>query len=214
MPRILCFGDSVTYGAWDSQGGWVARVRKNIDKICIESELQSFILTYNLGISSDTTERLLARFDAEIAAHSKESGDNLIIISIGVNDSLRNTDGTHWVELSAFEKNIQLLISKARQSALGIVFLGNLPVDETKTQPYRTQPEISSYNADIALYDKATQRICQELGVDFISIFDQALTMKYQELVCPDGVHPNDRGHSLLGDKVWQYLRSNSWVVE
>jgi len=28
MVNILVFGDSITYGAWDEEGGWVQRLRK------------------------------------------------------------------------------------------------------------------------------------------------------------------------------------------
>ncbi len=213
MPKILCFGDSITYGAWDSEGGWVARVRKQIDRICIDSSLQSFILTYNLGISSDTTERLLERFDSELQSHSKESGDHLIIISIGTNDSIKNTDGSHWVELPTFEENIRTLISKAKESALKTIFLGNLPVDESKTQPYQNQPEISSTNADIELYEHTTQKVCNELNVDFIPIFEEVMATEFKELLFTDGIHPNEKGHSFLADKVWHYLETNNWVV-
>jgi lysophospholipase L1-like esterase len=213
MPRILCFGDSITYGAWDSGGGWVARIRKRIDKICIDSDLQSFILTYNLGVSSDTTDRLLARFDSEIESHSKERGDNLIIISIGTNDSMTDTSGVHPVELPQFEENIRSLVKKAKTSALGVIFLGNLPVDESKTQPFRDQPEINLTNANIKLYDHATQKICQEMEVKFIPVFNEAIATKYRELLFSDGLHPNENGHAFLADKVWKYPIDNNWVV-
>ena len=32
MGRILIFGDSITYGAWDKEGGWVQRLRKFLDE--------------------------------------------------------------------------------------------------------------------------------------------------------------------------------------
>lgn len=31
MAKILVFGDSIAYGKWDSDGGWVARLRKYVD---------------------------------------------------------------------------------------------------------------------------------------------------------------------------------------
>ena len=32
MTCLLVFGDSITYGAWDLEGGWVQRLRSFIDK--------------------------------------------------------------------------------------------------------------------------------------------------------------------------------------
>jgi len=213
MLKILCFGDSITYGAWDCEGGWVTRIRKKIDKIDIESGLQSFILTYNLGISSDTSELLLERFDAEIESHSKEPGAHLVIISIGTNDSIRSSNGTQWVEVSHFEQNIRTLIDKARRTARGVVFLGNLPVDESKTRPYLKKPGLTSTNTDIELYEHTTEKVCKELRAGFIPVFDGAVKKDYRDLLFSDGIHPNEKGHELLSEKVWDYLETNRWVV-
>ncbi len=32
MTRILVFGPSTTYGAWDIEGGWVQRLRRYLDE--------------------------------------------------------------------------------------------------------------------------------------------------------------------------------------
>lgn len=37
MVQILFFGPSTTYGAWDSEGGYVQRLRKYLDKKVIDS---------------------------------------------------------------------------------------------------------------------------------------------------------------------------------
>jgi lysophospholipase L1-like esterase len=116
MANILCFGDSITYGAWDSQGGWVTRLRERIDRICIESDLEKFYLTYNLGISSDTSERLLERFDSELAARMLEEGQPRFVFSIGTNDSIWLVDeDKHCVELEEFKSNIHAIIEKSRK---------------------------------------------------------------------------------------------------
>ena len=33
MPQISVFGDSITYGAWDREAGWVERLKKVLNKI-------------------------------------------------------------------------------------------------------------------------------------------------------------------------------------
>ncbi len=74
--KIVGIGDSITYGAWDSAGGWVARTRRNVDRICIDSQLQRSHWTYNLGISGDTTEDVRARLDPALDALARDSGDD------------------------------------------------------------------------------------------------------------------------------------------
>ena len=78
--KILVFGDSIAYGAWDREGGWVQRLRRFLD------EKNSDVLVYNLSIDSDTTEDLLERFEFETKQRIR--GDEIILIfAIGVNDS-------------------------------------------------------------------------------------------------------------------------------
>lgn len=214
MAKILCFGDSITYGAWDSQGGWVARLRQKVDRICIESDLEKFYLTFNLGVSSDTSERILDRFDGEVSSRMLEEGDPYYIFSMGTNDSIwLNKENKHWVELDEFEGNVHSLIEKAKKYHTKIVFLGNLPVDEDRTHPYRDDDDIESSNKDIREYEITTQNICEEEQVDFIPIFDEALKGEYKKLLFNDGVHPNDLGHAYLAEKIWNHIDQNDWIT-
>ena len=57
---VVC-GDSITYSRGDSEGGWVQRLRKFIDK------KKNFSYTiYNLGISGNKTSDLLKNFEFEV----------------------------------------------------------------------------------------------------------------------------------------------------
>lgn len=33
MGKIIVFGDSIAYGKWDHEGGWVCRLRKYVDNM-------------------------------------------------------------------------------------------------------------------------------------------------------------------------------------
>ena len=63
-------------------------------------------------------------------------------------------------------------------------------------------------------YEHTTQKVCQELDADFIPIFEETMATDYSNLLCNDGIHPNDEGHSFLANKVWHYLTTNNWVVK
>jgi lysophospholipase L1-like esterase len=213
MSKILCFGDSITWGAWDSKGGWVARIRKHVDQVCINSGLDTFVLTYNLGISSDTSERLLDRFENEVKAYTIEDGLPRFIISLGTNDSIwLPGQSAHMIDLSDFEKNLQKIIHQAKTYSDRIVFLGSMPVDESKTQPYTNSPDIVSRNADIKRYDEVTAKVCLENNIDFIEVFNESIASDYVDLLFSDGVHPNDKGHEYLAQKVLHYIEDKNWV--
>ncbi len=68
--KILIFGDSIAYEAWDREDGWVTRLRKFVDdKILSAPEEDNYYHhIYNLGISGDTSTGVLNRFHAEMNA--------------------------------------------------------------------------------------------------------------------------------------------------
>src|SRR5208283_3261830 len=108
--NILVFGDSIAYGAWDKDGGWVQRLRKFLDAKNL-SDPNSYFLLYNLGISGDNTEKLLGRIDPEIRARLEENKPLAIIFAIGTNDSQfvmnQNNNGVSPVQ---FAENMRALI--------------------------------------------------------------------------------------------------------
>lgn len=213
MPKILCIGDSITYGAWDTEGGWVARVRKKVDQMCLDSQLKSFHLTYNLGISSDTSEMLLKRFDSEVIAHMQEEGKLMFIFSIGTNDSMRDSQNDKlWIQPKDFEQNIRELIAKAKKQSDRILFLGNMPVDEHKTKPYIFDSTITSSNEDIQAYEKIVVDVCRQESVDCLPVFSRVAANQYHKLLVFDGVHPNNQGHALLADLVWSHIVEKKWL--
>lgn len=82
MAHYLIFGDSITQGFNDLTGGWVQRLRESLT-------LDDFVI--NLGVSGDTSDGLLARFEVELKPRlSTEGESNIILIAIGSNDSAWN----------------------------------------------------------------------------------------------------------------------------
>src|SRR3989344_3552583 len=92
MTLILVFGDSITYGAWDTNGGWVQRLRTYLDKKQL-ADPKLYYELYNLGVSGDTSTDLLERFEAETKQRIKRMSakeEIIIIVAIGTNDSIIN----------------------------------------------------------------------------------------------------------------------------
>lgn len=72
MAQIFCFGDSITYGAWDvANSGWAQKLRIYLDKKQEEDD-SLYFLTYNLGIPGEATDSLVNRFLSETKARIRE----------------------------------------------------------------------------------------------------------------------------------------------
>ncbi len=203
--RILIFGDSITYGTWDRKGGWTARLRKFLDEKTLNEE-DFYCLIYNLGVSGDTTDDLLERFEFETKQRIKEKEDTTIIFSIGGNDAtFNNTKNQCQISQEKFRENIQKLIKLAEKYAAKILFVGLLPADESKTTPIHWAPDKSYKNEHIIQYDEIIESICQKNNIPFIDIFKEFINSDYKNLL-EDGQHPNSVGHQKIFEIVKEFL--------
>ncbi len=199
--RVLVFGASSTEGFWDSEGGWVARLRRYHDLKKITEPSQETAWVSNLGISGDTVDDILGRFDNEVKVRLKESANCAIVISIGGNDSSLYA-GKEKINFEQYVKSSELLIEKAREYSSRILFVGQTICDEKITTPV-PWGDIYVTNERRVLYENGLKNVCVRHKIPFIDIFEPFMneTQKGKELLF-DGVHPNNDGHQLIFELV------------
>ena len=206
MNTICIFGDSIAYGAWDlEKGGWPNRLRNYF-----ESQDQEIWL-YNLSISGNTSEHLLSRFKNEAKARTAESPIDLIIFSVGINDSmyLNFKDNTR-VSLDKFKKNLKTLLEQSKEFTEKVIFIGLTKVDELKTAPTIWSKDEYFTNDNISEYNKAIESFCGENKVFFIKMID---LLDKDDLDKKDGLHPNPQGHNKVFKRVKDFLIKNQLLI-
>lgn len=205
MPRILIFGDSIAYGAWDKEGGWALRLRRFLDEKSL-SKSDNYRLIYNLGVSGDTTSDILERFEFETKQRISENGEVVILFAVGINDSyfLQNVNNFR-VPLEEFKKNIEKLIKLAKNFSSKIIFVGLTPVKEIKTTPISWDTKIFYKNEYIQRYNETIKQMCKKEGIYFIEIFEKLKKTKFQKLL-EDGLHLNSKGHAQIFKLVKDFL--------
>lgn len=188
--RICIFGDSITWGACDYEcGGWVERLKtfllKNRDDVDV----------YNFGVSGNTTEDVLTRFEQEALIMKPE----VVVFAIGINDSQYPTSRDNpKIEQVVFEKNIQALVDRAKKITNKILFIGLTKVDETRVMPRIHKQKIKYYeNEVIKKYDQIISDVCKRNSIPFINLFE-LLDLGDLE----DGLHPNSVGHKKMFEKI------------
>lgn len=212
MTRILVFGDSITYGAWDKESGWVQRLRKLIDKKNISDPINADFLIYNLGVSSDTSQSVLERFESEIKSRSRGNEELILIFAIGINDShyihsKNNFTYTH----QEFQDNLQNIISLAKNYSSKIIFLGLTPVDDSKMDPSPWNKDESYKNEYIQEFNNIIKSVCKKNDVYFIEIFKKLIKKDYKNLLI-EGLHPNTNGHKKIFQIVKNFLIKNKII--
>ena len=181
--NICIFGDSITWGAYDPEGGgWATRLRNYFEA------QNKDINVYNLGISGDSTVDLINRIEGE----TKSREPDLIVFAIGINDAqfIHSTNGPR-ISAAKFRGNLEKIFSVAKKFTDKIVFVGLTCVDESKTHPW---DEEKSYTNDIIRrFDGEIEEFCATNNLGFITVND-AIGM--DDLI--DGLHPNTTGHTKL----------------
>ena len=213
MARILVFGDSIVYGAWDreKEGGWVQRLRKLLDeKHFIESDFDYSV--YNLGVSGNTTGELLERFEFETKQRVEEGEEMIIIFQIGINDSqfVISQNGLRTLS-EKFRENIKELISSAKKFSSKVIFIGLTPVNEEKTTPIPWNPDKIYKNENIKRNDEIIKSVCKKNNIYFVEIFEKWLKSDYKNLL-EDGLHPNSEGHKKIVEDVRDFLIKNKII--
>lgn len=214
--NIFIFGDSITYGEWDPRGGWATRIRNHYDDLVLPVPYD-YIITYNLGIPSDTSEGLAKRIVQETQSRltpNQGVSDILFIIAIGANDARWLVcEKQHGVGLYRFKSNLDKISSAASLFTSNIVYIGLLPCDEKAAlQAAEKHQWIETYdNHSLRLYDEAIKEHCMQSGHDFIDLFDAFTQQDYESLLC-DGLHPNETGHVVIFNAIINQLPSHDRV--
>lgn len=200
MEQILCFGDSITLGMWDSGGGWVQRLRKEIDKRAIDSNYVEWHAIFNVGIDGDETKHLLKRFNSEATAR-RGANPLVIIFSIGINDCYVLPDGTEASTPEQYTEDLNQLTQQAREFTSNIIFLELTGVDESKTNPLPSSATGKLYaNEQITKFNQVLRQHCQTEQLPLVELPE--LNQGDFTRLLPDGLHPNDEGHELIYQRV------------
>lgn len=197
MVKILAFGSSETWGAFDDElGGWAERL-----KLYFFNQRSDVLHSvYNLGISSDDTRGLVFRLEKQIEIMEKiDPSDYIFIFSIGKND-------VRWFEkrenkvvgINEYEDNIKKIINIARGFSNKILFVGYPRIEEEKVNPWDEGEEKSYYeNEALEMYDDKLKELCRQENVMYVRTRD---LLSKEDL--SDGLHPNAKGHRKIFERV------------
>jgi len=197
--RVLVFGDSIGHGLWDERGGWVQRLRSELDANFMQDFGGLYLDIYNLSISGDTSAGIVSRIEREIRARCWPGTPFAIIVAVGTNDA--GVSRVH-TELEQYRENLQNIVESARSFSDNLLFAGLPPVDEKLTRPWFADETVSFANDDLQVYERAAQEICAAQNIPFVPIFERFQAEQLKQNLLSDGLHPNAVGHELIASLV------------
>ncbi len=196
--RVLVFGDSITWGFWDTEGGWATRLRNYYVARELKEKSHRDPSVFNLGIGGDTAKGVLRRFKPETDARKWPGEDFVFVFAIGTNDSATENGKPRFSE-KEYRSNLEKLIDEAKKYSDKIVFVGLTPCEEELTTPIPWRKSISYTNKRLLLFEKVIKDECAKNNMPQVVLFEtfQDELSKNRKLLA-DGLHPHNEGHKLI----------------
>lgn len=190
---------------WDSIGRWAF----DYDKWWWANRLHTWWLkngnyVYNFSVSSNDTRGVIYAMEKQINIIGRiEPDDNYVyIFAIWGNDARYiNNKHNKIVPIKEFRSNLKKIISLAKNITPKIVFVGINPIDENKTKPIPREPTEYYENDDLKEYNETIENICEEAGINFISMWDLLTPTDFE-----DGLHPDANNHKIIYDTIKKYM--------
>ncbi|MCL2869779.1 GDSL-type esterase/lipase family protein [Candidatus Saccharibacteria bacterium] len=202
---VLAFGDSITQGYWDVEGGWLARIRRKFDQAAIDNNtMQASPLFYNFAVAAVISDDILPGFEAE-ARIVINKWPSIVIFGIGINDS-RIFNGQPVSTPIHFKENLEKLHTLAKKYTNNIIFMGLTPCDERRTTLVPWGDHVYT-NARIQEFDNVIKGVCTEQQAIYIDVMESFIENgKINAGLLIDGLHPNDAGRELMAKAVMAKL--------
>jgi lysophospholipase L1-like esterase len=201
--RVLFFGDSITQGLWDKEGGWVTRIRKDYDHKYISAPGGNSPLLFNMGISGNTAASVLKRFKAETEARKYHGESLAFVFAIGTNDACFRKDGHNDSEPDTYKSELTELVAQAKHYSDRILFVGLPPAVDELVNPLPASTTGKSFTTErLKLFDTTVKNFCREQNLPFVDVFSEFSKSEDVRTLLFDGLHPNATGHEMIATLV------------
>lgn len=188
--RIVCIGDSLTYGYGVARSQtWVHRLDQRLkEAFGPDSE------AINRGISGDTTGGMLARFQREVL----DASPNMVLLMGGANDLFCEASP------AMFQPNLMAMAQQASKgNILPIIGIGPGLLPDQVPKAWSTLTDFHQIPHVMDQYRTWLLRFGSAFGFPVID-FSKAVPL--QEDYFLDGLHPNQKGHARMADLVCSIL--------
>lgn len=201
--RILCFGDSITYGAWDSAGGWVDRLKRHFHVNFLSVRDVDKVVVLNLGVGGELSRGLAHRIAPEIEVRLSASWIPSVIIAAGINDTrAKGRPENYQSSNEDLINNLQKTITDAKRFVSRLLIVGLTPVLE----PCHFK-EYFYFNNRIKDFDMEISRLAIEHSIPYVPLFDDMVKKaQTKNLISDDLLHPNDNGHQYMFSRILPYV--------
>ena len=197
MKNYIIIGDSITYGIGDFEtGGYASMFKKYIVEKDDSLVCSNFV--HIAGFPGATSRDILSRIDSILDGLKDEMFDNVVILSIGVND-VTYFDGDFKKSKEIYRNNMTNIIRKITDRGYELILLGLTRI-ELDDSGYYNNSNIEDYETDLKIIldnDDVLKELSKDNGIKYIEMKDILSKDDYI-----DGLHPNTKGHRKMFERI------------
>lgn len=197
--KIIFFGDSITQ-AGVQPGGYISLMRNNLEKAGTDG--------YELigaGIGGNKIYDLYLRMKEDVLSKSPD----VVVIYVGVNDVWHKSLSGTGTDPDKFERFYRAVISDLQASNSKVVVCTPAVIGEKKDCT-------NSQDGDLNKYSNIIRKIAADMNLQVCDLRSIFLNYEQQNneqnadrgILTTDGVHLNEKGNSLVAEKMWDILKT------
>lgn len=215
-PRIVCFGDSVTFG-------WNIEYRNSYPALLKELLTREYreVEVINSGIAGDTIVDAYNRMESDVLIFEP----HVVIINSGLNDgriqkkngeedragSSENGRGIDEqqvtnVDPETFEMYYNLVLERLKSADIKVILMG---INYVKILPSGEEDSVAEEQIEIYKeYNELVREISMNNDIDFIDLWDIFDTGdEKSSYLQGDGIHPEMEGLRSIADNLYKVIR-------
>lgn len=206
MAQVFIFGASGAYGVGADRAGWGDLLKQRLHERMYGTDgVGEKHEAFNFAYPGAGVDFVIVTAREQLKFY-RRSGKVIAVISVGGNNSKAENSPDNFVSsVEEYEKLMSSLLERMKEDADEIIVVGNGAVDEAKTNP-KSNPLTGgkSYftNDRRIMFSYALMKVCNKYDVRFVDM-DAAPDEWKAAYLYKDGLHPNQKGHEYIADKVW-----------
>ena len=200
--RICFIGDSITAGTGDDMfQGWAGR-------LCEMAFDDGHDVTgYNLGVRSETSAMIAARWRAECAPRLPGDVPAALVFAFGVNDTAEEPEAGRRASLEDSLATARAILEAAK-SWHPTLWIGPAPV-LVERQPVSPRPGVTYdfRNERVAELNAAYAELAAELTLPYLDLFTPLSGEPEwaEDLAAGDGIHPTAEGYERMAELIEEW---------
>jgi len=181
----VAFGDSITEG-YGVRRGFVSFLAERVAKARPGLDLT----TINAGSSGENTSDAVYRLQTDVLDHDPD----LVTVNFGVNDAFS------WVSAEKFGSNLTGMVEAIRENGCPRIVLVS---SEVIPEP-QAERQMLPYWEKMRQVAGETGAVYADANASWQSLLDAGTDQ--WTLIIPGDMHPNEEGHRIIADAVYQAM--------